>query len=109
MLFWNVFDDYWGEPAHIKDITLKVIADADSIVMNLEGGAVDMIARVSTAQAAELSDKFEILEGTMNLVQAVYLNNTKAPLIMNLCAKHSAMQQTSRKLWISFRKARERP
>ncbi|MDE7267199.1 MAG: ABC transporter substrate-binding protein, partial [Lachnospiraceae bacterium] len=34
------FDDYWGEPAHIKDITLKVLADADSIVMNLEGGAV---------------------------------------------------------------------
>lgn len=81
------FDDYWGEPAHIKDITLKVIADADSIVMNLEGGAVDMIARVSTAQAAELSDKFEILEGTMNLVQAVYLNNTKAPFDNELVRK----------------------
>ncbi len=73
------FDAYWGEPAHIKDITLKVIADADSIVMNLEGGAVDLVARVSTAQAAELSDSFEVIEGTMNLVQAVYLNNQVAP------------------------------
>lgn len=73
------FDAYWGEPAHIQDITLKVLADADSIVMNLEGGAVDMVARVSTTQAAELSDNFEVLEGTMNLVQAVYLNNAAAP------------------------------
>lgn len=73
------FDEYWGEPAHIQDITLKVLADADSIVMNLEGGAVDMVARVSTTQAAELGDNFEVLEGTMNLVQAVYLNNAAAP------------------------------
>ena len=73
------FDEYWGEPAHIQDITLKVFADADSIVMNLEGGAVDMVARVSTTQAAELSDNFEVIEGTMNLVQAVYLNNKVAP------------------------------
>lgn len=73
------FDDYWGEKAHIKDITLKVLADSDSIVMNLEGGAVDLVARVSTAQAAELGDDFEVLEGTMNLVQAMYLNNAVEP------------------------------
>ena len=73
------FDDYWGEPAHIKDITLKVLANGDSFVMNLEGGAVDMIARLSTAQAAELGDSFNVIEGTMNLVQAVYLNNAAKP------------------------------
>lgn len=73
------FDEYWGEKAHIKDITLKVLADSDSIVMNLEGGAVDLVARVSTAQAAELGDDFEVLEGTMNLVQAMYLNNAVEP------------------------------
>ncbi len=73
------FDGYWGEPAHIKDITLKVLADSDSIVMNLEGGAVDLVARISTAQAAELGEDFEVLEGTMNLVQAMYLNNAAAP------------------------------
>ncbi|MCD8039307.1 MAG: ABC transporter substrate-binding protein [Lachnospiraceae bacterium] len=73
------FDEYWGEPANIKNITLKVLADSDSIVMNLEGGAVDMVARVTATQAAELGDDFEVLEGTMNLVQAVYLNNAAAP------------------------------
>jgi len=73
------FEDYWGEPAHIKEITLKVLADADSIVMNLQGGAVDMVARITTTQAAELGSEFTVLEGTMNLVQAMYLNNAVAP------------------------------
>lgn len=73
------FDDYWGEPAHIENVTLKVIADPDSIVMNLEGGAVDMFARLTSTQAAELSDNFNVLEGTMNLVQALYLNNAVEP------------------------------
>lgn len=73
------FDDYWGEPGQIKNITLKVLADADSIVMNLQGGAVDLVARVSTAQAAELGSGFTVLEGTMNLVQALYLNNAVEP------------------------------
>lgn len=73
------FDGYWGESAHIQDITLKVCANADSLVMDLEGGSIDMIARVTATQAAELSDKFEVLEGTMNLVQALYLNNGVEP------------------------------
>lgn len=73
------FDEYWGEPAHIEDVTFKVCANADSIVMDLEGGSIDMFARVTSTQAAELSDNFEVLEGTMNLVQALYLNNAEAP------------------------------
>mgnify|MGYP001031490607 FL=1 len=73
------FDGYWGEPAHIKNVTVKVIADTDSIVMNLQGGAIDMMARISATQAAELGDEFEIVEGTMNLVQAMYLNNAVEP------------------------------
>ena len=73
------FDEYWGEPAYIKDITLKVEANGDSVVMDLEGGSIDMYARVTSAQASQLSDKFEIYEGTMNLVQALYLNNAEEP------------------------------
>ncbi len=68
------FDDYWGEPANIRDVTFK-ITPAETAVMDLEGGSIDMYARISSAQAAQLSDKFNIEEGTMNLVQAMYLNN----------------------------------
>ena len=77
----EAFEDYWGEKAKIANITLKVIANPDAIVMELKGGAVDLYCRVTDTQAAELmqDDDFEILEGTMNLVQALYLNNNVAP------------------------------
>ncbi len=73
------FDDYWGEPAHIDKVTLKICANADSIVMDLNGGSIDMFARLTTAQAKQLSGDFDVLEGAMNLVQAMYLNNEVEP------------------------------
>ncbi len=73
------FDEYWGEPAYIKNVTFKICSNADSIVMDLEGGSIDMFPRVTATQAAELNDEFTVLEGTMNLVQALYLNNAVEP------------------------------
>ncbi len=74
------FDEYWGEKAYIEDVTLKICANADTIVMDLKGGSVDFFARITTAQALQLEgSNFEILEGTMNLVQAMYLNNAVEP------------------------------
>lgn len=73
------FGDYWGTPANIEHVTLKIIANADTIVISLNSGSIDMFARVTQAQAQQLSGDFNVLEGTMNLVQAMYLNNAKAP------------------------------
>ncbi len=73
------FDDYWGEPAHIKDVTFKIEANPDAIVMDLKGGSIDMYARVTSQQAGQLGDGFDIYEGTMNLVQAMYINNAVKP------------------------------
>lgn len=73
------FEDYWGEKPQIREVTFKVCANPDSVVMDLEGGSVDLYARVTPAQAAQLSDQFQVLEGTMNLVQALYLNNEAEP------------------------------
>ena len=74
------YDGYWGTPANIENVTFKVCANADAIVMDLEGGSIDMFARVTSAQASQLSEQFDVLEGTMNLVQALYLNNDREPL-----------------------------
>ncbi|MCR5670791.1 MAG: ABC transporter substrate-binding protein [Butyrivibrio sp.] len=73
------FDDYWGEKAYIKDVTFKIESNADAIVMDLEGGSIDMFARLTNAQVDQLSDKFEIYTGTMNLVQGLFLNNAVEP------------------------------
>lgn len=76
----EAFDKYWGNKAHIKNVTLKVVANPDAIVMELTGGSIDMIARITDTQAEELKgSNFKVLEGTMNLVQAMYLNNAVKP------------------------------
>ena len=73
------FDEYWGEPAHIENVTFKIEANADTIVMDLRGGSIDMYARLTTTQVEQLGDGFNVMEGTMNLVQALYLNNEVEP------------------------------
>lgn len=73
------FEDYWGEKAHIEQVIFKVCANADSIVMELQGGGIDMFCRLTSAQVEQLNDTYEIYEGTMNLVQAMYLNHAVEP------------------------------
>ena len=73
------FDDYWGEKAYLDKVTYKIIENADSILMSLQSGAVDLFAHLTSTQVAQLGDEFNIEEGTMNLVQAMYLNNAMAP------------------------------
>lgn len=73
------FEDYWGGKPDIDQITLKIAANADSLVMDLNGGSLDMFMRLTSAQVDQLSDDFTIYGGTMNLVQALYLNNAVEP------------------------------
>lgn len=75
----EAFDDYWGEKANIKNVTFKVESNADSIVMDLLGGSIDFYARLTIDQVKQLNDEFSVYEGTMNLVQALYLNNNVKP------------------------------
>lgn len=74
------FDAYWGEKGKIENVILQVVPEIDTIVMNLRGGSIDMFARLTTDQVAQLPDSFNVMEGTMNLVQALYLNNSVPPL-----------------------------
>ena len=72
------FGDYWGEPAHLDKITLKIIEDPDTLVMSLRSGAVDMAVRLDASQISTLTN-MNILEGSSNIVQALYLNNAAKP------------------------------
>lgn len=73
------FDEYWGTPAYLDQVTFKIIENADSLLMSLQSGAIDLCAHLTSTQVAQLGDDFQVLEGTMNLVQALYLNNDVAP------------------------------
>lgn len=73
------FEDYWGAPAWLDKVTYKICENADALVINLNGGSIDLCAHLTSAQASQLNQNFQVLEGTMNLVQAIYLNNQAKP------------------------------
>lgn len=73
------FEDYWGAPAWLDKVTYKICENADALVMNLNGSSIDLCAHLTSAQASQLNQNFQVLEGTMNLVQAIYLNNQAKP------------------------------
>lgn len=73
------FADYWGTPARLDKVTLKVMENPDSIVLSLQSGAVDLCTKLTSTQVAQLGEDFDVVEGTMNLVQALYLNNAEKP------------------------------
>ena len=74
------FADYWGEGAKVDKVTYQIYENAEALVMALKSGAVDICAHLTATQANQLTESFNILEGTMNLVQAVYLNHAYEPL-----------------------------
>ena len=74
------FDDYWGEKAYMEKVTFKIVENADTLVMSLRSGAIDVCAHLTSAQIAGLENDFNILEGSMTLVQALFLNNAYEPL-----------------------------
>ena len=73
------FDEYWGTPAYLDKVTFKIMENADSLVMSLQSGAIDLCSHLTSTQVAQLGDGFYVAEGTMNLVQALYLNNAEKP------------------------------
>ena len=72
------YDGYWGEPAHLDQVTFRIFQSGDTMVMSLKSGGVDMAIHVPSTQAGELTG-FTIESDTMKLVQALYLNNTEKP------------------------------
>ncbi len=73
------FSDYWGEGAKVDRVTLKIYEDSTTLMTALNSGAVDLVMHLTVAQTQNLSDQYTVLEGTMNLVQALYLNNAEKP------------------------------
>lgn len=73
-------EDYYlqGEP-YLDKVTFKIVPDADSAIVQVLAGSIDIFAYLTDAQAEQLQDKVDILEGNMNLVQALFLNNKVKP------------------------------
>ena len=74
------FADYWGEKAHLDKVTFKIYEDANALMSALSAGSVDMAGHLTIDQVDTIgTGTYKTLEGTMNLVQALYLNNAEKP------------------------------
>jgi peptide/nickel transport system substrate-binding protein len=72
-------DDYYGQGASLDRVTYKIYEDNNALFTALNSGALDLVAHMTIDQVNNLSNGYEVLEGTMNLVQALYLNNAVEP------------------------------
>lgn len=71
--------DYYGKAASLDKVTYKIYEDNNALFTALDSGALDLVAHLTSDQVNNLSNGYTVLEGTMNLVQAIYLNNAVAP------------------------------
>lgn len=75
------YDGYWQEGVPSLDqVEFKVTPDVDTAFMELQAGTIDILKYLTAAQAQSLNDDFAIVEGSMNLVQGMYLNSGYEPL-----------------------------
>ncbi|MCR5331488.1 MAG: ABC transporter substrate-binding protein [Lachnospiraceae bacterium] len=73
-------EDYYikGVP-YLDKVTFKISASTDAAFMELMAGSIDILPYLTNDQATQLAGKVDIADGTMNLVQALFLNNAVKP------------------------------
>ena len=71
---------YWQEGLpYLDKVTFKIVASAESAMMELQAGSIDIYPYLTDDQANELSSTFDIKSNGSNVVQGLYLNNAAAP------------------------------
>ena len=73
-------EDYYIEGVpYLDEVTFKICASTDAAFMELMGESIDILPYLTNDQAAQLKGKMDVVNGTMNLVQALFLNNAVKP------------------------------
>ena len=75
------YDGYWSadKAARLDQVTFKIIPDVNAMVIGLKGGSLDMVIHLPNTLEEEVQGSFTVLQDTMKLVQALYLNNAVEP------------------------------
>lgn len=73
------FEDYWGTPAYLDEVTVRFLADSSQELVNFQSGAIDgFTADASITEQVDPAGA-TINVGNSNAVQALYLNNGAEP------------------------------
>ena len=71
---------YWQEGLpYLDKVTFKIVASAESAMMELQAGSIDIYPYLTDDQANELAANFNIASNGSSVVQALYINNALAP------------------------------
>lgn len=74
------FDGYRKkELPYLDEVTFKIVPDTDAAFTELQGGNLDILQYLTEDQTKTLGDKFQVVQGSVNYVQALYLNNNFEP------------------------------
>lgn len=72
-------NDYYGNQAYLDKVTFRITSGGDSAFMELLAGSIDIFPYLTNEQAVQLQGRMDVLDGSMNLVQALFLNNAVKP------------------------------
>ncbi len=73
--------DYWQEGLpYLDEVNFKIVGSADTALMELQGGTIDIYAYLTDSQAQAITDSHQVLASPSDVVQALFLNNAVAPL-----------------------------
>ena len=76
----EAYEGYWNpELPYLDKVTFKIVADTDTAVTELQAGTLDVWQYLTDDQVATLTSGFNILQGNVNYVQALFLNNEFEP------------------------------
>ena len=73
--------DYWQEGLpYLDEVNFRIVGSAETALMELQGGTIDLYAYLTDSQAQALQDSHQVLGSPSNVVQALFLNNEVEPL-----------------------------
>lgn len=73
--------DYWQEGLpYLDEVNFKIVGSAETALMELQGGTIDIYAYLTDSQAQALQESHQVLSSPSNVVQALFLNNAVEPL-----------------------------
>ena len=75
--------EYWQEGLpYLDQVTFKIVGSAETALTELQGGTIDIYPYLTDSQAQTLTagNTHQVVASPSNVVQALFLNNTVAPL-----------------------------
>ncbi len=73
------FEDYWGEPAYLEEVSFKIYGDMDAAYLELMAGQIDIFPYLTEEKTHGLEKQYEVVSGGANMIQLMALNNAVEP------------------------------